>query len=57
MNDGQTHLNANSHIEILKKLYIGKCGQLEKAKLSSNHFRYQVLRAEAASIKAELAKD
>jgi len=59
MNDEQVYLNANSssRIELLKKLYTNKCGQVEQAKLSSNHFRYQVLMAEASMIKAELAKD
>ena len=59
MNDEQVFLNANSNsrIEMLKKLYLNKCGQVEQAKLSSNHFRYQVLMAEASMIKAELAKD
>jgi len=41
-------------IRKLERLYLSKCGQLEKARLSSNHFRYQVLKAEADVLKTEL---
>lgn len=38
----------------LEKLYQCKCGQVEKARTSSNSLRYKVLMAEAEVIKTEL---
>lgn len=40
--------------EKLLKLYEGKCGQAEKASGSPDSLRYQILKAEADAIKAEL---
>jgi len=57
MNDEQLYSINNPHTAILKKLYINKCNQIKKAMLSSNHFRCQVLKAEAAAIRAELSKE
>lgn len=44
----------NAQMELLRRLYLSKCGQIEKAKLVSNTLRCQVLIAEAEAIKAEL---
>ena len=41
-------------IEMLRRLYANKCGQIEKAKLYSSPLHCQVLEAEAEAIKAEL---
>lgn len=40
--------------EKLQKLYENKCGQAEQAKSTPNSLRYQVLKAEADAIKAEI---
>ncbi|MFT6122536.1 MAG: hypothetical protein ACJAWS_002598 [Oleiphilaceae bacterium] len=40
--------------KMLRRLYLSKCGQLEKAKTSSNTLRCQVLKVEAEAIKAEI---
>ncbi len=44
----------HSRMEVLRRLYLSKCGQIEKAKQSSGLLRCQVLIAEAEAIKAEL---
>jgi len=44
----------HSRTEMLRRLYLSKCGQIEKAKLSSSALHCQVLIAEAEAIKAEL---
>ena len=44
----------HTRIEMLRRLYLGKCGQLNKAKASSNTLRFQVLKIEAEAIKAEM---
>lgn len=44
----------NARLNTLYRIYVNKCGQLPKAKLSSNLLRYQVLKAEAEAIKVEL---
>jgi len=41
-------------IKKLERLYLCKCGQLEKTNQSSNYLRYQVLKAEAEVLKTEL---
>mgnify|MGYP000046389548 FL=1 len=44
----------HTRIEILRRLYLGKCGQIEKAKSAPNTLRFQVLKVEAEAIKAEI---
>ena len=44
----------HSKVEMLRRLYLSKCGQIEKAKGSPNTLRCQVLRVEAEAIKAEI---
>lgn len=41
-------------VEMLRRLYLSKCGQIEKAKTSTNTLRSQVLKVEAEAIKAEI---
>jgi len=48
-----TH-NKHSRVEMLRRLYLSKCGQIEKAKESTNTLRCQVLKVEAEAIKAEI---
>ncbi len=43
-----------SQIARLQKLYDDKCGQAEKASSAPHSLRYQVLKAEADAIRAEL---
>jgi len=43
-----------TRIEMLRRLYLGKCCQIDKAKVSSNTLRFQVLKLEADAIKAEM---
>lgn len=47
----------HSRNKMLRRLYLNKCGQLEKAKTSSNTLRCQVLKVEAEAIKAEIGLD
>lgn len=44
----------NLRNEMLRRLYVNKCGQIEKAKCSSNTLRSQILKVEAEAIKAEI---
>ena len=41
-------------VEMLRRLYLSKCGQIEKAKTSTNTLRSQILKVEAEAIKAEI---
>jgi hypothetical protein len=41
-------------VEMLRRLYLSKCGQIEKAKTSTNSLRSQILKVEAEAIKAEI---
>jgi hypothetical protein len=41
-------------VEMLRRLYLSKCGQIEKAKTSTNTLRSQILKVEAEAIKAEM---
>lgn len=46
----------HAHSDKLKKLYLNKCQQAEKAKVVANKFMYQVLKAEADILRNELDK-
>ena len=50
------HDSRHTHSDKLKKLYLNKCQQAEKAKVVSNTFMYQVLKAEADILRNELDK-
>lgn len=41
-------------VEMLRRLYLNKCGQIKKAETSSNTLRCQVLKVEAEAIKAQI---
>ena len=44
----------NLRVEMLRKLYVSKCGQIKKAETSPNTLRCQVLKVEAEAIKAQI---
>ena len=56
MNTNQTHILCHAELSKLRKLYLNKCQQAEKAKICSSTFMYQVLKAEADTIRTEIDK-